>query len=90
MQPLDKTEEAQLKAEWAKMQGFGAGLQRQRLVATLASMGVAGAGFVGTIVLYVVWPFDKIPVMLLIAPFALSLGPAWAVRNKLWPKGQFR
>jgi hypothetical protein len=90
MQPLDKTEEAQLKAEWAKMQGFGAGLQRQRLVATLASTAIAGAGFAASVVLYFLWPLTKIPVMLLVAPIALSLGPAWAVRNKLWPKGQFR
>jgi hypothetical protein len=43
----------------------------------------------GSVVLYLVWPFDKIAVWMLAAPIALSLAAGWAVRAKLWPKGQF-
>lgn len=82
-------EQAALQNEWARAQGMGRRLQKQRMIATLAGMAVVFGGFLAAILLYVMWPLHKIPVMLLIAPIAASIGLGWTLRNKLWPKGQF-
>jgi hypothetical protein len=83
-------EAEQLKAEWAKAQGFGRALARRRMIATLASMAATGAIVVGGYVaLLVLWPFDKIPLLYLSLPWIPALPFGWFIRNKLWPKGQF-
>jgi hypothetical protein len=83
-------EAEKLKSEWARAQGFGRALGRKRMVATLASMMATGVVvLVGYVVLFVLWPFDKIPVLYLGLPWLPALPLGWFVRNKLWPKGQF-
>jgi hypothetical protein len=78
------------KAEWARMQGLGGALSRRRTVATVAGTAVLALGFVGTLLMYVVWPFDRIPIAILVVPTGVMMPIAWAVRSRLWPKGQFR
>ena len=82
-------EQAALQNEWQRMQGMGRRLQKARMIATLAGMAIVGGGFVASFLLYVLWPLHKIPIVLLVAPIAASIGVGWTVRNKLWPKGQF-
>jgi hypothetical protein len=83
-------EDDALKAEWQRMQGMGRALVRQRAIATLAGMAIVGLGAAISVVVYVIWPLHRIPVWVLAVPVAIAIGPAWAVRNKLWPGGQFR
>lgn len=82
-------EDKALADEWARMQGVGRGLAKQRAVATIASTAVASLGFLGALVLYLLWPFDRIPIYFLLAPIAGGVAAGLAVRKKLWPKGQF-
>jgi putative exporter of polyketide antibiotics len=71
-----RTDEEQLKAEWARAQGMGRSLALRRAVATLAGVGVAaGVVAIGLLVFS--------PALLA----ALPLG--WGVRKVLWPRGQF-
>jgi hypothetical protein len=82
-------EQAALQNEWARAQGMGRRLQKQRTIATLAGMAIVFCGFLASALLYVMWPLHRIPILLLAAPIAASIGVGWTVRNKLWPKGQF-
>jgi hypothetical protein len=84
------TDDGDAKAEWARMQGLGGALQKRRTIATLAGTAVLAAGFLGSVVIFLFWPFDRVPIVALGAPIALMLPVAWGVRSKLWPKGQFR
>jgi hypothetical protein len=86
----DPAEAAKLKDEWARAQGFGRALARRRMVATLASLVVTTAlVFGGYAALWLLWPFDKIPVVYLGLPWIPALPVGWLVRQKLWPRGQF-
>ena len=79
-----------LKTEWARAQGMGRSLGRRRTVATLASVVVTALTVVfGYAALWVLWPFDKIPVVYLALPWLPALPLGWFVRQKLWPRGQF-
>jgi len=91
MQPkLDPTEQAKLEAEWAKAQGFGRRLMRQRAIATVAAVAVAFAiGVPGELLMVALWPADRIPILYLTIAPALAIAAGAFVRNKLWPKGQF-
>lgn len=71
------------------MQSVGRELTRQRAIATAAGMAIVALGFGVAVLLWVVWPFARIPIWLLAAPVAVSIGVAWPVRNRLWPRGQF-
>jgi hypothetical protein len=82
-------EQAALQDEWARMQGMGRRLQRQRMIATLAGTGISFLGFVAAALVYLLWPLHKIPIVILLLPIAGGLGVGWTVRNKLWPKSQF-
>ena len=86
MAPPDEEAEA----EWARMQGLGGALQRRRFVATAAGTAILAVGFVGSVIVYLLWPADRVPIVVLGAPIGLLLPVAWGVRSKLWPKGQFR
>jgi hypothetical protein len=81
MTPAGNNEEAALAAEWKKAQGLGRALQKQRAVATLASVAVCA----------VIWaPSTLLGFRGMIAGAVVGLSAGWAVRNKLWPTGQFR
>jgi hypothetical protein len=81
-------EDEALKAEWSRAQAAGRGASRKKLVATLASVAVASIAVVaGYVVLYVAWPFDRIPVLFLGLPWLPALPLGWFVRRKLWPRG---
>jgi len=77
------------KAEWARMQGMGATLARQRMVATVAGSAVVALGFLAAVLLWLFWPLQKIPILFLAAPVAVSIGIGGIVRMKLSPKSQF-
>ncbi len=90
MSNVSADEAAKLKEEWARAQGFGRSLARKRLVATLASMAACfGLLVVCYAALLLLWPFDRIPVLYLAAPWLAALPVGWVVRQKLWPRGQF-
>ncbi len=78
------------EAEWARMQGLGGVLRKQRMIATVASTAVMSVGFAGSILVFLFWPYERMPVVALGVPIGVMLPLAWAVRSKLWPKGQFR
>jgi hypothetical protein len=88
MQP-NANEQQALANEWERMQGMGRRLQRKRFVATMAGVAVVLGGFVASVLLYLLWPMQRIPIVLLAGPIVVSLAFGWTVRNKLWPKGQF-
>jgi hypothetical protein len=83
-------DDREAQAEWARMQGLGGALQRRRLLATLASSAVLGVGFLGSVFLFFFWPYERVPIVALGVPIAVMLPLAWAVRTKLWTRGQFR
>jgi hypothetical protein len=87
---MDKLEQDALRDEWQRAQGMGKRLARERFVATLAGMGPIAAGFGLAVALWWLWPLQKIPIVVLGLPVAVSLPIGWWVRNKLWPGGQFR
>jgi hypothetical protein len=77
-----------LKAEWSRAQAAGRGVSRKKMLATFASVTVTSIAVVaGYVVLYVAWPFDRIPVLFLTLPFLPALPLGWLVRRKLWPRG---
>jgi ABC-type Fe3+-siderophore transport system permease subunit len=81
MKSAAHNEDAALAAEWKKAQGLGRALQKQRAVATLASVAVCA----------VIWaPSVLLGFRGMVAGAIVGLGAGWAVRNKLWPTGQFR
>ena len=82
-------EEAALKNEWERMQGMGRRLQKQRMIATLAGTGIAFVGLLGSVLVWLLWPLHKIPIVILVLPFAVGLGVGATVRTKLRPKSQF-
>ncbi len=87
---MDKSEEEALRAEWARAQGMGKRLAREKAVATLAGMGIVALGCVASFLVWWLWPLNRVPIALLVVPLAAALPAAWWVRNKLWPGGQFR
>ena len=72
------------------MQGLGGALQKRRMIATLAGTAVLGLGFAASVAMFFFWPYDRVPGIVLGVPITVMLPVAWAVRSKLWPKGQFR
>ena len=82
-------EQQALKDEWARMQGMGRRLQKARMIATLAGMGIVFGGFVVSAIVYFAWPANRIPIWILALPVVFAISVGWGVRNKLWPKGQF-
>jgi len=86
---MDKTEEDALREEWARAQGLGTRLARQRFIATAAGMAPVAIGFGLALLLWWFLPLRRIPIWLLALPIAISLPLGWRVRNKLWPAGQF-
>ncbi len=78
----------ELKAEWDRASRSGRAVNRKKAVATLASVGVtAPALALGYLVFFAVWPFDRVPVILLATPWVPALGAGWWVRGRLWPGG---
>jgi hypothetical protein len=85
---MGAADEDALKAEWSRAQAAGRGASRKKMMATLASVTVTSIAVVaGYVVLYVAWPFDRIPVLFLALPFLPALPLGWFVRRKLWPRG---
>lgn len=79
-----------LEDEWARSQRAGRKIVRARMVATLAGMAPVAVGFAASALVYVLWPLENIPIWCLAVPIALSLPVGWRVRNRFWPRGQFR
>ena len=87
---LDPSEKAKLEAEWAKAQGLGKRLSRQRAIATVAAVVVTFLiGVPGELVMMALWPADRVPILYLALAPAVAIAAGAAVRSKLWPKGQF-
>jgi hypothetical protein len=85
---MGNSEEDALKAEWSRANAGGRGYARKKLVATLASVGAtAVATVVGYVVLYAIWPFDRIPILFLSLPWVPALPLGLIIRQKLWPRG---
>ena len=77
-----------LKAEWARAQGAGRAATRKKLVATVASVLVtAVVAVAGYSVLFIAWPFAKIPVLFLATPWLPALPLGMVIRGRLWPRG---
>lgn len=78
----------ELKDQWAKANRAGSSVNRKKAIASLASIGVTfiilAAGY---IVLLELWPFDKVPVVMLALPWFGALPAGWWVRKKLAPTG---
>ncbi|NUP14460.1 MAG: hypothetical protein HOW73_51175 [Polyangiaceae bacterium] len=88
---ISDDEKAKLEAEWKKMSGFGRAVQRQRIIATVASIGAALPFFIAGIVV-VLGGLDvdaevAMAIGLSIMGVGVTLGAI--IRAKLWPKGQF-
>jgi hypothetical protein len=79
-------DDAQAKAEWEKMKGVGKHLARKRFIATAAGMAVTALGFIAAGALLALGTTEK---EILVAPVGLALAGGWAVRRRLWPRGQF-
>jgi hypothetical protein len=77
-----------LQQEWARANRAGRGASARKSVATLASVAVTvSIVIVGYVLLFVLWPFDRIPVVFLATPWLPALPAGWWVRNRLWPAG---
>ena len=78
----------ELRAEWARASRSGQAVKRKKALATLASVAVTlpilGLGY---LVFFLVWPFERVPVVLLAIPWAPALAAGWWVRGRLWPRG---
>jgi hypothetical protein len=79
-------DDASAQVEWERMQGFGRRLARRRTLATAAGMGVTAVGFAVAAALLASGTTEK---EILLAPIAVAITIGWAVRNRLWPRGQF-
>ena len=78
---LSPEERAQLQAEWAKGNKWGAALARKRAIATVASTAVFGAVLLPGIVLL----SPRLLILALVGGVPLGM----LVRRALMPKGQF-
>lgn len=78
---MSPQERAALEAEWKKGNKWGAALQRQRLVATLASTAVFGFFLMPALLL--------LSLRLFVLAVVVGLPAGMLVRKKLMPKGQF-
>jgi hypothetical protein len=81
-------EDEKSKVEWARMNRAGNVVNRQKAIATCASIGLTILILtVSYPILLVLWPSNKIPVIFLTLPWFPALSAGWWVRNKLWPGG---
>jgi hypothetical protein len=81
-------EDEKFKQEWARMNRAGNAVNRQKAIATLASVALTIVILaVSYPVLLVLWPSNKIPVLFLALPWFPALAAGWWVRTKLWPGG---
>jgi hypothetical protein len=78
-----------LQDEWARANRAGRAVNRQKTVATLASIAVTAVIMIaGYVVFFAAWTFDKIPVLFLALPWVPALPAGLFVRSRLWPRGQ--
>jgi hypothetical protein len=81
------SEEEKLRDEWARAQASGRAMDRKKMLATLAGVGVTFVLSVPTtIALVAIGAMDE-RIGAVIALGSLFVG--WFVRNRLWPRGQF-
>ena len=79
-----------LQDEWARANRAGRAANRQKLLATAASIAVTfPIVAVGYVLVIGLWPLARIPVILLALPWLPALPAGWWVRRKLWPGGAF-
>jgi hypothetical protein len=79
-------EAAKLKAEWDRAQGWGRRRDRERIVATMASVGAALP-----VMAIVGWGGYELGLdwrLVLSAAFVAGGSIGWPIRQRLWPKGQ--
>ena len=85
---MGATEDEALKSEWSRAQSAGRWATRKKLVATVVSVSVTAIVVVlGYVLLYALWPFDRIPVLFLAIPWLPALPIGFVIRQKLWPRG---
>lgn len=79
-----------LQDEWARANRGGRAANRQKAIATGASIAVTLAIVAaGYVLLFAVWFFDKMPVFILALPWLPALPAGWWIRKRLWPRGAY-
>jgi hypothetical protein len=77
-----------LDDEWARANRAGRAANRQKLFATVSSVGVTSTIVaVGYLVFFMLWPSNRIPVLFLALPWLPALPVGLWIRHKLWPRG---